>query len=229
MAVDKAADVLLRPPGARLVIGDLPYAGHARPLDPGAADWAGRCSPARSGGPPAAHTPPPAPPTRQRSARGRCGTRTTDLAGHPHQPAVPPCATAPALAVLGGPASYWVDRAFASGPPTPMSFRLAIGHWLWQGSLQNEGRPDVQLDGELHRDHRPLLRCDEREAMLIYSMSVSVDGFIADREGGFGWTAPDEEQLRSTSAFGRPPRTSTAHSRAAVTARRRQPALRSRR
>src|SRR5512134_3493796 len=26
--------------------------------------------------------------------------------------------------------------------------------------------------------------------MLIYSMSVSVDGFIADREGGFGWAAP---------------------------------------
>ena len=23
--------------------------------------------------------------------------------------------------------------------------------------------------------------------MLIYSMSVSVDGFIADREGAFGW------------------------------------------
>ena len=32
--------------------------------------------------------------------------------------------------------------------------------------------------------------------MLIYSMSVSVDGFIADREGGFGWTAPDEELFR---------------------------------
>ncbi|MGH2761256.1 MAG: dihydrofolate reductase family protein [Thermoleophilaceae bacterium] len=29
--------------------------------------------------------------------------------------------------------------------------------------------------------------------MLIYSMSVSVDGFIADREGGFGWTAPSDE------------------------------------
>jgi dihydrofolate reductase len=29
--------------------------------------------------------------------------------------------------------------------------------------------------------------------VLIYSMSVSVDGFIADREGGFGWSAPDEE------------------------------------
>jgi hypothetical protein len=28
------------------------------------------------------------------------------------------------------------------------------------------------------------------EAMLIYSMSVSVDGFIADREGAFEWTPP---------------------------------------
>ena len=32
--------------------------------------------------------------------------------------------------------------------------------------------------------------------MLIYSMSVSVDGFIADREGAFGWTDPTEEQFR---------------------------------
>ena len=32
--------------------------------------------------------------------------------------------------------------------------------------------------------------------MLIYSMSVSVDGFIADRDGEFGWTAPDEELFR---------------------------------
>ena len=29
--------------------------------------------------------------------------------------------------------------------------------------------------------------------MLIYSMSVSVDGFIADRDGAFGWSVPDEE------------------------------------
>jgi dihydrofolate reductase len=28
---------------------------------------------------------------------------------------------------------------------------------------------------------------------LIYSMGVSVDGFITDREGGFAWTVPDEE------------------------------------
>jgi dihydrofolate reductase len=32
--------------------------------------------------------------------------------------------------------------------------------------------------------------------MLIYSMSVSVDGFIADREGAFGWSTPTEEQFR---------------------------------
>jgi dihydrofolate reductase len=31
--------------------------------------------------------------------------------------------------------------------------------------------------------------------MLIYSMNVSVDGFIADREGGIGWTVPDDEQF----------------------------------
>ena len=29
--------------------------------------------------------------------------------------------------------------------------------------------------------------------MLIYSMSVSVDGFITDREGAFAWTAPTDE------------------------------------
>ena len=32
--------------------------------------------------------------------------------------------------------------------------------------------------------------------MLIYSMGVSVDGFIADREGAFAWTAPSEELFR---------------------------------
>src|SRR3712207_5234443 len=32
--------------------------------------------------------------------------------------------------------------------------------------------------------------------MLIYSMSVSVDGFIADREGGFDWTGPSDDLFR---------------------------------
>ncbi|HSK55271.1 MAG TPA: dihydrofolate reductase family protein [Jiangellales bacterium] len=32
--------------------------------------------------------------------------------------------------------------------------------------------------------------------MLIYSMSVSVDGFITDRTGDFGWTVPSEELFR---------------------------------
>jgi dihydrofolate reductase len=32
--------------------------------------------------------------------------------------------------------------------------------------------------------------------MLLYSMGVSVDGYIADREGGIGWTVPDDELFR---------------------------------
>jgi dihydrofolate reductase len=32
--------------------------------------------------------------------------------------------------------------------------------------------------------------------MLTYSMSVSVDGFINDREGSLAWGAPDEELFR---------------------------------
>jgi dihydrofolate reductase len=32
--------------------------------------------------------------------------------------------------------------------------------------------------------------------MLIYSMSVSVDGFIADRDGAFGWGVPSDELFR---------------------------------
>src|SRR3954466_5192576 len=32
--------------------------------------------------------------------------------------------------------------------------------------------------------------------MLIYSMSPSVDGFIADREGAFAWGAPSDELFR---------------------------------
>jgi superfamily II DNA or RNA helicase len=41
---DAVAEALLRPAGARLVVGDLPYAGRARRLDPEAADWADRAA-----------------------------------------------------------------------------------------------------------------------------------------------------------------------------------------
>jgi dihydrofolate reductase len=34
------------------------------------------------------------------------------------------------------------------------------------------------------------------DSLLIYSMSVSVDGYIADRDGAFGWGQPAEEQFR---------------------------------
>jgi len=32
--------------------------------------------------------------------------------------------------------------------------------------------------------------------MLIFAMSVSVDGYIADREGGIGWSVPSDELFR---------------------------------
>src|SRR4051794_15864105 len=35
-----------------------------------------------------------------------------------------------------------------------------------------------------------------REQVLIFSMSVSLDGFITDREGGIGWGVPGDEQFR---------------------------------
>ena len=35
-----------------------------------------------------------------------------------------------------------------------------------------------------------------RRPMLIYSMNVSADGFIADRAGDFQWTVPSDEQFR---------------------------------
>ena len=37
--------------------------------------------------------------------------------------------------------------------------------------------------------------------MLIYAMSVSVDGFIADREGAFEWRAPSDELFRFHTAL----------------------------
>jgi hypothetical protein len=36
---------------------------------------------------------------------------------------------------------------------------------------------------------------------LIYSMSVSVDGFIADRVSAFGWSARSEELFRVGAAL----------------------------
>jgi dihydrofolate reductase len=65
-------------------------------------------------------------------------------------------------------------------------FASTIASPPWDGHVVasgQEGEPGVDVDGE-------------REAVLIYSMGVSVDGFIADRQGAFGWTDPSEEQFR---------------------------------
>src|SRR5262249_25015024 len=55
------------------------------------------------------------------------------------------------------------------------------------------------LDGVLQRPGRqlvlpaPPLRAEERVARLIYSAIASLDGYVADTEGKFGWARPDEE------------------------------------
>src|SRR6266545_3534416 len=46
---------------------------------------------------------------------------------------------------------------------------------------------------------RPPVR--RSEAMLIYSMGVSADGFIADREGAIGWAVTSEELFRFHTAL----------------------------
>ena len=47
-----------------------------------------------------------------------------------------------------------------------------------------------------HEEGEPDAPARRSEAMLIYSMGVSVDGFITDREGAFGWSVPSDEQFR---------------------------------
>jgi hypothetical protein len=34
-------------------------------------------------------------------------------------------------------------------------------------------------------------------AKLIYSMKMSLDGYTEDEHGGFGWDAPDDEEVHS--------------------------------
>jgi hypothetical protein len=61
-------------------------------------------------------------------------------------------------------------------------------------------RRDYMAEG-LKRDPRPARTrrpVAEEDLMLpvIYSMSVSLDGFIAGPDGDIGWTAPDAERMR---------------------------------
>jgi dihydrofolate reductase len=51
------------------------------------------------------------------------------------------------------------------------------------GSIGTRGGADLLLAD----------RSEELEAVLFYSMGVSVDGYVADRDGTFDWSAPDDE------------------------------------
>src|SRR3712207_3149478 len=116
--------------------------------------------------------------------------------------------------VQAGPQALAVDalargcgRAWCDVPVVPVMGRVA-GHTTAAPPAAGEVRavlPGVSVRrrewpydrlADDDRDDRPSLRCDALQAMLIYSMSVSVDGFIADREGAFAWSAPSEELFR---------------------------------
>ena len=85
-----------------------------------------------------------------------------------------------------------VRRVSTSLQPDHDGFRLSGDDFATRvGSRAHEHRHVLQQASILRAP--PVRRS---EAMLIYSMSVSVDGFIADREGGFSWSVPDEEQFR---------------------------------
>src|SRR5881227_266164 len=56
--------------------------------------------------------------------------------------------------------------------------------------------PSRRRDGQSKWRHDLYDERSGQVGVLIYSMGVSVDGFIADREGAFGWTTPNDEQFR---------------------------------
>ncbi len=70
-------------------------------------------------------------------------------------------------------AAHGFPRSTAAGP------RGAASSWRWP-ALRHPG---------------PEPACDAG-GVLTFSMSVSLDGFVADRDGGFGWSAPTDEQFR---------------------------------
>src|SRR3954471_11280408 len=67
-----------------------------------------------------------------------------------------------------------------------------------RADLQSVDRPDEPLRW-LAR-HARAIASRAREAQAVYSMNVSVDGFIADREGASGWSAGSEELFREPPA-----------------------------
>src|SRR5215218_1989931 len=58
--------------------------------------------------------------------------------------------------------------------------------------MRSPRRPELRKQ----RGDKPLSRGEPLMRSVIYSMSVSLDGYIAGPDGGFDWTTPDEEVFR---------------------------------
>src|SRR4051794_10170563 len=93
------------------------------------------------------------------------------------------------IAVIVPVVSLSHTRETATPWPQPTSSRRSVGPTSSVSTAQTN-RSDAlpAMPEQLH--HAPV------KPRLIYSMSVSVDGCIADRDGAFGWTAPSEERFR---------------------------------
>src|ERR687895_1122183 len=77
--------------------------------------------------------------------------------------------------------------------PVGSTFALPAGRPRWvrrSGALMREGAPSGDGSGRMAPTEEDVMR------KVIYSMTVSLDGFIADPNGEIDWSAPDEELHR---------------------------------
>src|SRR5271169_70874 len=65
--------------------------------------------------------------------------------------------------------------------------------WAW--SVRAVAAISAWPEWRIH-EHHPQSRAGGRMRKLIYSMTVSLDGYISGPQGEFDWTAPDEELHR---------------------------------
>jgi hypothetical protein len=157
-------------------------------------------------------------PARRRWVSGlsRCAPRTS-RAGNRLRPATsrPRCLTShssrPLLAAVGGhngdersrAGGISLSRCRCGGGQQPYD-RLARRDDAFSArdrvtsgnTSQNGGEGDFEPVGGPRDRSSSVAPSRRSELMLIHSMSVSVDGFIADREGAFGWTVPSDELFR---------------------------------
>jgi uncharacterized protein YndB with AHSA1/START domain/dihydrofolate reductase len=92
------------------------------------------------------------------------------------------------------------DGAPGAHALTSVTFTQAAGRTTLAILVQYDNRQDrdAHLDymGDGLAEALDLLEREARMGIVIYSMGVSLDGYIAGPDGAIDWTAPDEELMR---------------------------------